>query len=88
MESDYPIQFTDEALKMMDDRMILKSDVIGVLDELRRTGEAIQDFETGLFIARHRIGNVTFWVKYTETENGGYLVHRAYSHRMNVVLRK
>ena len=88
MEPDYPIQFTDEALKMMDDRMILKSDVIGVMDELRRTGEAIQDFETGLFIARHRIGNVTFWVKYTETENGGYLVHRAYSHRMNVVLRK
>ena len=88
MEPDYKLEFTEEALKMMDDRMILKSDVIGVLDELRQTGEAILDSETGLLIARRRIGNVTFWVKYTLTEDGGYLVHRAYSHRMNIVLRK
>ena len=88
MEPDYKLEFTGEALKIMDDRMILKSDVIGVMDELRQTGEAIFDAETGLLIARRRIGNVTFWVKYTETEDGGYLVHRAYSHRMNIVLRK
>lgn len=88
MEPDYKLEFTDEALNMMDDRMILKSDVIGVMDELRQTGEAIFDAETGLLIARRRIGNVTFWVKYTETGDGGYLVHRAYSHRMNIVLRK
>lgn len=30
--------------------------------------------------------NVTFWVNFTETETG-YLVHRAYSHRMNVMNR-
>ena len=88
MEPDYKLEFTDEALKIMDDRMILKSDVIGVMDELRQTGEAIFDADTGLLIARRRIGNVTFWVKYTETEDGGYLIHRAYSHRMNIVLRK
>jgi hypothetical protein len=52
----------------------------------RETGEAIQDCGTGLIIARRRLGNVTFWVKYEERD-GGYLVHSAYSHRMNVQTR-
>ena len=57
---------------MMDDRMILQSDVVRVLQSLRETGEAILDGETHLCITRARLGNVTFWVKYTETETGGY----------------
>lgn len=83
---DYEIAYTEEALRMMNDRMILKSDVMGVLNVLRETGEAIYDGEEDLLITRHRIGNVTFWVKYRETETG-YLVLRAYSHRMNIVQR-
>ena len=86
MELGYKLEFTDEALKMMDERMILKSDVIAVMDSERETGEAIEDADTGYIMARKRSGNVTFWVAYTETD-GGYLVHRAYSHRMNVVRR-
>ena len=86
VELGYKLEFTDEALKMMDERMILKSDVIAVMDSERETGEAIEDADTGYIMARKRSGNVTFWVAYTETD-GGYLVHRAYSHRMNVVRR-
>ena len=41
------------------------------------------DEESGLYLTRARLGNVTFWVKFTETETG-YLVHRAYSHRMTI----
>ena len=79
----FTIEYTPEAEEMMDDRMILKSDVIRVLQSLRETGEAILDEETGLIVTRTRLGNVTFWVKFTETETG-YLVHRAYSHRMTI----
>ena len=82
----FTIEYTPEAEEMMDDRMILKTDVIRVLQSLRQTGEAVLDGDTGLCITRTRLGNVTFWVKYTETDTG-YLVHRAYSHRMNVVNR-
>jgi len=82
----FTIDYTPEAEVMMDDRMILKTDVIRVLQQLRETGEAILDGDSGLCVTRARLGNVTFWVKYTETETG-YLVHRAYSHRMNVVNR-
>ena len=79
----FTIEYTPEAEVMMDDRMILKTDVIRVLQSLRETGEAILDEETGLVVTRARLGNVTFWVKFTETETG-YLVHRAYSHRMTI----
>ena len=83
MDLGFTIEYTPEAEEMMDDRMILKTDVIRVLQALRETGEAIVDEETGLIVTRARLGNVTFWVKFTETETG-YLVHRAYSHRMTI----
>ena len=82
----FAIEYTPEAEAMMDDRMILKTDVIRVLQALRETGEAIADEESGLLVTRARLGNVTFWVKYREIP-GGYQVCRAYSHRMNIVNR-
>ena len=66
--------------------MILKSDVTRVIQSLRETGEAILDEESGLYVTRARLGNVTFWVKYRETETG-YRVYSAYSHRMNILNR-
>lgn len=88
MKLDYELKFTEAALKMMDDRMILKDDVIAVMNDLRQTGEAILDSETGLLIARSRLGNATFWVKFTREGDSSYLVHSAYSHRMNVIRRQ
>ena len=63
-----------------------RDDVIAVLRDFRENGEAIQD-EDGLLAARRRVGNATFWVKFSRTD-GGFLVHRAWSHRMNVVKRE
>ncbi|WMJ84009.1 pyridine nucleotide-disulfide oxidoreductase/dicluster-binding protein [Oscillospiraceae bacterium LTW-04] len=83
MTCEFPITFMPEALKLMDDRMILKEDVIKVMESFRETEEAIFDSESGLMITRKRIGNVTFWVKYEE-QDGGYLIHSAYSHRMKI----
>ena len=83
----FKIEYTPEVTALMDDRMILKSDIIAVLQELRKTGEAIMDADTGLCIARARLGNVTFWVRYEEIE-GGYRVCGAYSHRMIVERRE
>ena len=85
MNLPYQLDYTDEARRMMDDRMILTDDVIGVLDGFRESGEAIFDSDSGLMIARRRIGNATFWVAFTREAEDHYLVHRAYSHRMNVV---
>ncbi len=86
MHLDYKLQYSDEARAMMDERMILTDDVIAVLDAFRESGEAIED-EDGLLVARSRVGNATFWVKFSLTD-GGYLVHRAWSHRMRVEKRE
>ena len=85
MKLDYELNYTPEARQMMDERMILTDDVIAVLDDFRATGEAVLDSETGLLIARKRVGNATFWVKFTREGEDSYTVHRAYSHRMKVV---
>ncbi len=86
MDLGFALEYAPGAEATMDDRMILKSDVIGVMEQLRQTGEAVLDGETGLCVTRARLGNVTFWVKYEEIP-GGYRIHSAYSHRMNVVNR-
>ena len=83
---DYPLAFTEEARAMMDGRMILVEDVIAVLEDFRANGEAILD-EDGLLVARRRVGNATFWVKFSR-EGEGYLVRRAWSHRMRVEKRE
>ena len=83
---DWPLAFTEEARAMMDDRMILTEDVIAVLEDFRQNGEAIED-EDRLLVARSRVGNATFWVKFSR-EGDGFLVHRAWSHRMQVVKRE
>ncbi|MEG1633276.1 MAG: heterodisulfide reductase-related iron-sulfur binding cluster [Oscillospiraceae bacterium] len=80
---DFKLEFTESARAMMDERMILDTDVLAVLVDFRKNGEAVLDNETGLLLARLRDGNVTFWVRFEEID-GGYIVHRAYSHRMTV----
>ena len=85
---DYELNFTDEARQMMDERMILTDDVIAVLEDYRQSGEAILDSESGLLIARRRVGNVTFWVKFSQDGENGYTVWRAWSHRMNIIKRE
>jgi hypothetical protein len=88
MKLDYELKYTDEARRMMDERMILTDDVIAVLDEVRETGACIFDEESGLTIACRRVGNATFWVKFSREGDASYLVHRAWSHRMTVVKRE
>ena len=86
MKLDYELKYMVEARRMMDERMILTDDVIAVMDAFRENGEAIED-EDGLLVARRRVGNATFWVRFSLTD-GGYLVHRAWSHRMRVEKRE
>ncbi|MBR5093597.1 MAG: 4Fe-4S dicluster domain-containing protein [Oscillospiraceae bacterium] len=88
MDLGFHLDYTDEARRMMDERMILTDDVIAVMRAYRESGEAILDDESGLTIARARLGNATFWVKFQQTGEDAYTIHRAWSHRMKVVKRE
>jgi glutamate synthase (NADPH/NADH) small chain len=69
---------------MMEDRLILDEDVRRVITHVRRTGERLRDPRTGHWLAHHRPRSVTYWVEYTE-DGDEYVVHRAYSHRVQVL---
>ena len=79
----FSLEFTDEARAMMDDRMILDTDVYQVMADYRESGNAVVDNDTGILTTCLRIGNVTFWVRFREA-GGAYIISGAYSHRMTV----
>ena len=87
MDPGFTVAYTPEAEKVMEDRMILHSDITAVIQALRETGNAVLDSESGRRITSCRLGNVTFWAVYGETETG-YLIYNAYSHRMTVEKRE
>ena len=83
METMLPVTYADGVMEQMEKRMILKSDVDAALKAYEASQEAVFDEENRWFVTCHRLGNVTFWVKFTREESG-YTVHGAYSHRMTV----
>ena len=83
---DFKLEFTDEARALMEERMVLDTDVVRVMRAYRESGDAVVENDTGLIVTRARLGNVTFWVKFTEDADG-YTVHRVYSHRMTIETR-
>ena len=83
METMLPVRYADGVEALMEARMILKSDVDTVLKACETSGEAVFDEENQWYVTSLRLGNVTFWVKFTRAEEG-YTVHGAYSHRMTV----
>lgn len=64
-------------------RLILAEDVIRTVAHAEATGRKLKDRATGHLVASHREGEFTCWVEYEPTAKG-FVVHRAYGHRMQV----
>ncbi|WP_285907548.1 pyridine nucleotide-disulfide oxidoreductase/dicluster-binding protein [Pseudodesulfovibrio pelocollis] len=77
------VAFTDEAARLMENRRILRSDVQKVLYHATRTGAQFVHDETDRLLASWRPSTVAYWVEY-EPQNDGFMVHRAWCHRMRV----
>ena len=75
---------SSEVSELLERRMILEEDLQKVVSHAEMTGEKIKDPTTGHFIARHRPVSVTYWVEYS-CGASGFIIHNAYSHRMEVV---
>ncbi|OFX25258.1 MAG: amine oxidase [Anaeromyxobacter sp. RBG_16_69_14] len=72
-----------EVTQLMEERMILAEDVEKVIGHAEATGDKIEDKESGHLLASHRPVSVTYWVEYS-VEPSGFVVHNAYSHRMEI----
>jgi glutamate synthase (NADPH/NADH) small chain len=78
------LAIADDVRARLDQRLILVEDIQRVIEYAERTGSKLLNRQTGHWLAHHRPHTVTYWVEYTRQDDA-FVVHNAYSHRMQVV---
>jgi NADPH-dependent glutamate synthase beta subunit-like oxidoreductase len=70
--------------QMVDERLILVEDMQKVIEFAGRSGKRMFNAASGHYLAYFKPTSVTYWVEYSQQEDGAFLVHKAYSHRMEI----
>ena len=78
------LAIADDVRSRLERRLILVEDVQRVIEFAERTGSKLLNRQTGHWLAHHRPNAVTYWVEYA-AQGGVFVVHNAYSHRMQVI---
>jgi hypothetical protein len=78
------LSISPEVQARLEARLILVEDLQRVLEHAERTGRKMRRAETGHFLASYKPTAVTYWVEYSR-EGDVFVIHNAYSHRMEVV---
>jgi len=73
-----------EVAEVLDCRHILDDEMKMVIHDAESTGEKLYQPEGDRFLAKKRIGEVTYYVEYSIGGKNTYIVHTAYSHRAEV----
>jgi NADPH-dependent glutamate synthase beta subunit-like oxidoreductase len=74
-----------EVQNLLEERRILDEDLQRAIHHAETSGEKFRQPGTGRFKASFRPRKVTFWVEYERCAEG-FVVHSAYSHRMEVTV--
>lgn len=77
------LQVGDGVKKLLEERHISEEEVKKVIDFAETKGEKLYQQEANRYLAKSRLGEVTIYVEYSTDENG-YIVHTAYSHRSKI----
>ena len=77
------LQVGDEVKKLLEERHISEEEMKRVIDFAETRGEKLYQPDANRYLAKNRLGEVTIYVEYS-TEENGYIVHTAYSHRSKV----
>ena len=83
MEEEPKLFFDNGLPAVLEERLILQSDLQAVLRHAEAEQNILEDTASGWLYTSCRLGNVTFWVVYSERSDG-YQIHNAYSHRMEI----
>ncbi len=78
-----PLQISEDALKTIEGRRILKEDIQKVLHHVKNGGKGLKNPKNGHRLAFYKPLKVTFWVEYEERDDL-FVIHNAYCHRMTV----
>jgi hypothetical protein len=80
---DIQLAVSAEVQADLERKLILLDDIRQTVRHAETSGEKLIDRQSGRFIACHRPVRITYWVEYT-VEGKLCVVHRAYSHRMEL----
>ncbi|TAH56043.1 MAG: (Fe-S)-binding protein, partial [Methanosarcina mazei] len=83
-QRDFKMIIPENVRQQMEDRYILMEDIAEVIDSSRKSGERFFNPGEHSYLARLRLDNVTYWVKYEEKDEE-IIVKSVYSHRMEIV---
>jgi Fe-S oxidoreductase len=83
MEPAIVLQISEELKALIEKRLIMTEDIRVTIAHAERDGDTIVNPATGRILASHRAACVTYWVEYSKG-GSAYVVHDAYSHRMEV----
>jgi NADPH-dependent glutamate synthase beta subunit-like oxidoreductase len=84
-----PLILSEAVQERLEARLILVEDIQQVLDYAESTGNKLLNQQTGHFLAYYTPSSVTYWVEYSPADQGdGFVIHNAYSHRMEIVKNK
>ncbi|MFH1625391.1 MAG: hypothetical protein ABID54_09600 [Pseudomonadota bacterium] len=75
------LQVSDQVAELLESRKIMHDEIRMVIHNAETKGEKLYQQGSDDFLARLRIANVTFYVKYAAAGGGTYTVQTAYSHR-------
>ncbi|MBI9112916.1 pyridine nucleotide-disulfide oxidoreductase/dicluster-binding protein [Maridesulfovibrio ferrireducens] len=79
------LSFTEEAKKLMEERRILISDIQKTINAVQKSGQELENTETGHKLVYYRPVTVTYWVEHEKTGENSYLIHKVWSHRMRIL---
>ena len=79
----YTLLLSPEMRALIEDRLILVEDVQKVIEHAETSAERFINQENGHTLAFFKPNLITYWVEYSQEEDR-YLIHDAYSHRMEL----
>ena len=82
--NDIKLQISDEIKKVLEERHILEDEIKQVIYHAETEGDKLYLPDSNTFLSKLKIGNATFYVKYT-AEEGSYPVQSAYAHKSEIL---
>ncbi|WP_026895669.1 pyridine nucleotide-disulfide oxidoreductase/dicluster-binding protein [Clostridiisalibacter paucivorans] len=83
-EKDINIIIPEGLIDIMEDRLILKENIIEVIQYAEGKDRKFINPDNNHSLAYKKIVNVTYWVEY-ENKEQDFIIHNAYSHRMEIL---
>jgi glutamate synthase (NADPH/NADH) small chain len=83
-DNEIKLQISDDVKKCLEERHILEDEIKQVIHHAETEGDKLYQPETNNFLAKLKIGNATFYAKYS-IEGKSYLVQSAYAHKSEIL---